>query len=427
MNTVISILSRWIRPQDLVWLLLFSALALVSNNPSRQEIAILVCLALLQIVEPRVPHFATDRGAVSAILLKLALCWSLIGWTGGISSTHYVILILPVLSAATTLNLAGTFAIAVLACLAYLSFLLYVDWTRYEFTAEAFSEVGIRVILLPVVAFLTHQLAEENRVEARRSQAVAAQLEAANQDLQAAQAAIRRSERLAALGQLTAGLAHELRNPLGTVRASAEMLGKSIPAENEIGRELAGFIASEVDRTNSLITRFLEFARPIHLRLQETDLAQVIDIAIEELGRHNPPLPISVHRNYSPDIPKVRVDAELLQRVFYNLLVNAAQATPAGGTVTAKTRATGDAVEVSIIDRGKGIARDNLESIFNPFFTTRADGVGLGLAIVSKIVDEHEGRIEVESQPGAGSIFRVVLPAAGVRIPEAVGSGEKLV
>jgi signal transduction histidine kinase len=211
------------------------------------------------------------------------------------------------------------------------------------------------------------------------------------------------------LGQLTAGLAHELRNPLGTIRASAEMLSKNTAAEDAVASELAGFIVTEVDRTNSLITRFLEFARPLKLRLSSTNLADVLDRAINELSQHSPPYDVSVFKNYAPDIPLLHLDAELMQRVFYNLLLNATQATAPGGTVTVKARPYGAGVEVSVIDRGGGIARENLESIFNPFFTTRTEGVGLGLAIVSKIVDEHGGRITVESEPGAGSIFRVHL------------------
>jgi two-component system sensor histidine kinase HydH len=319
-------------------------------------------------------------------------------------------LLLPVVSAATTLSLGGTISFTLLACAAYLSFLRYIDWTRQELTPEAFGEIGLRVLFLVVVAFLTHQLAEANRIEARKYHAAAVQLEAANQSLRAAEAAVRRSERLAALGQLTAGLAHELRNPLGTMRASAEMLEKNVMVENDIAKELAGFISTEVDRANSLITRFLEFARPLKLKLQKTDLAQVADRAIAELARHNPPYEVTVHRNYSPDVPALDLDAELMERVVYNLLLNAAQATPRGGAVTIKTREAGGTTELSVIDRGSGIAREHLESIFNPFFTTRNEGVGLGLAIVSKIIDEHRGSLSVESEPGHGSVFRVLLP-----------------
>lgn len=399
-----------VRTQDLVWLLLFAALAVVSSTQTRQEITLLLSLGVFQLIEPRIAYFSTDRGSGIAVLIKLALCYLLIGYTGGISSTYYLALLLPVVSAATTLTAFATVVVTVLACLGYLSFLLFLDWSHQELTPYATGELGLRVVFLPVVAVLTHRLAEANRVEARKYQAAAEQLEVANRSLQQAEDAVRRADRLAALGQLTAGLAHELRNPLGTMRASAELLKKNVAHENAVALELAGFISSEVDRTNSLITRFLDFARPMHLRHDSASLTEVVDRAIRELEQHNPPYNITVYRNYSPDIPPLTIDAELIQRVIYNLLLNAAQATPAGGAITVKARLAGDRVEVAVIDRGPGIEERHRENIFNPFFTTKTDGVGLGLAIVSKIVDEHGGRISVESQPGSGAIFRVDLP-----------------
>jgi signal transduction histidine kinase len=400
---------RPVRTQDLVWILLFTALAWFSPYRTPIEIGLLVCLGVLQILEPRIAVFATDRGAVFAILAKLGLCYLLIGWTEGINSAYYLTLLLPVISAATMLNRAGTIAIVVLTCLSYASFLLFVDWSAAEWDPVGIRQLALRLVFVPVVGFVTWQLAEANRAEARKSQAVARQLAEANRSLQEAEAAMRRADRLAALGQLTAGLAHELRNPLGTIRASAEMLEKSQGGGDPVGRELAGFIACEVDRTNSLITRFLEFARPLKLRLAATELGEVLDRAVAELERHNPPYAVSVHKNYAPDISPLSLDAELMQRVFYNLLLNAAQVTAPGGSITVKTRPFGTGAEVSVIDRGAGIAPEHLENIFNPFFTTRQEGVGLGLAIVSKIVDEHGGRITVESEPGQGSVFRVFL------------------
>ncbi len=210
------------------------------------------------------------------------------------------------------------------------------------------------------------------------------------------------------MGQLSAGLAHELRNPLGTIRGSAEMLTRSVSAENEVAREVAGFISSEVDRANSLITRFLHFARPLELRPDTADLTQTIDRAVANVEREAPG--IAIYKNYAPEIPPFSFDAELMERVLYNLILNAAQATAPGGAVTVKTRAAADAVEISVIDRGSGIDAKNLGAIFNPFFTTKPEGVGLGLAIVAKIVDEHGGKIAVESEPGKGSVFQVLLP-----------------
>ena len=242
---------------------------------------------------------------------------------------------------------------------------------------------------------------------------MAEKLADANLHLREAEAAVRRSDRLAALGQLSAGLAHELRNPLGTIRASAEMLARSVAAEGEVAREMAGFILSEADRTNSLVTRFLEFARPLQLRLSPSDLSQVIDTAAAQVDREAASSQITIYKNYSPDIAPFPFDAELMERVIYNLLLNAAQATAPGGAVTVKTRVLGASAEISVIDRGAGIDPKAGDTIFNPFVTTKPSGVGLGLAIVTKIVDEHGGKITVESEPGKGSIFRVYLPLAG--------------
>jgi two-component system, NtrC family, sensor histidine kinase HydH len=407
---------RWlqfIRPQDLVWLVLFSVMAALSPERNPHEVVILFCLAVFQVIEWRIPFLMTPRGNIVAILIKLALGYLLIGYTGGVISSYYLILLLPVMSAATSRGILGTALFTLLACASYLSFLLpvFFDWDRYLIPPDQVYELGLRVAFLSVVGYLTHRLAESTRVEARKHQVAAEQLAAAQLSLQAAEAAVRRSERLAALGQLTAGLAHELRNPLGTIKASSEMLLKGVAAENEVTRELAGFISTEVDRTNQLVSRFLEFARPFHLRKNPSDIGEVIDRAVAQLEKHNPPFDVTVYKNYSPDIRPFPFDAELIEHVIYNLLLNAAQATPAGGAVTVKTLQAGSSVEIAVIDRGAVIQPRDLESIFNPFFTTKPEGVGLGLAIVSKIVDEHGGKIAVESEPAKGSVFRVDLPA----------------
>jgi signal transduction histidine kinase len=404
---------RWIRfarPEDAGWLLLFSALAIASPSRYPEEIVLLCCLAILQVLEPKIPALATSSGKVVSVLLKLVLGYLLMVSTNGINSSYYPILLVPVVSAATSLGLVATAFFTALACFSYVSFLFYIDWTRYTFPPEEVRELSLRLLFLVVVGFLTHRLAAASREERLRYQATAEELAAANRSLQAAEAAVSRSQRLAALGQLSAGLAHELRNPLGTIRASAEMLRKSIPSDNQVATEMVNFIAAEVDRSNSLITRFLEFARPLQLRLEAVELNEVLDRAVARLERGGANRGVTVYRNYSPDIRPFPLDAELMEHVIYNLLLNAAQASPPGGAVTIKTRPTNGSVEISVIDRGSGIDPKHRENIFNPFFTTKPDGVGLGLAIVTKIVDQHGGRITVESELGKGSVFRLYLP-----------------
>lgn len=399
---------RWmrvIRPQDVVWVLLFLLLAVMSPYGDASLYTMLAALASVQVAESKAPALASTRGRILGIVFKFLVCFLLIGYTGGVESVYWPVLLLPVVSAATFFGLLGTMTVAVVAGMVYLSMLSFVDFTRYPLDVPA--QVA-RVVFLAMIGNLAHRLAGDLRTQTQEARNAASQLAAANQQIHEAEEAVRRSDRLAALGQLSAGLAHELRNPMGTIRASAEMLTRSLSGENEVAREVAGFISTEVDRANSLITRFLQFARPLEIRPERADLEQMLDRAIALVEREAPG--IAIYRNYAPGIPPFPFDAELMERVVYNLVLNAAQATPEGGAVTVKTRATGDTAEVAVIDRGAGIDAKHVETIFNPFFTTKPQGVGLGLAIVSKIVDEHGGKIAVESELGKGSVFRVLLP-----------------
>jgi signal transduction histidine kinase len=401
---------KWVRPQDIVLLVLFTAMAAASPTLDASEAALLIVLATLQIGGPKLPFLGTAGGKVLWIFLQVAFAYLLIGYTGGLISNYYLILLLPVISAATYLGVVGTLLFTLLSCGSYISFVLFVDFARFSIDPDQIRILVMRLLFLAVAGNLVNVLAETLRVQSANYRKAAEDLADANRQLGAAEAAVRRSERLAALGQLSAGLAHELRNPLGTMKASAEMLMRNVAAENETAREVAGFISSEVDRTNSLVTRFLEFARPLKPRVATADVAEILDRAVALVERDAPQYHVTVYKNYSPDLAPFPIDAELMERVFYNLLINAAQASPGGGTITVKTRPADGMAEVSVIDRGQGIAKKDLEEIFNPFFTTKPEGSGLGLAIVSKIVDEHGGRIAVESEPGKGSVFRIYLP-----------------
>jgi signal transduction histidine kinase len=397
---LVSRLGKFVRPHDLIWIFVFGLLAVSSPERDPKVIALILLLGIVQVVERHL-------NPAVAVILKLAICYGFIGWGGGISSSLYLVLLLPTISAATNFEVWGTLAATIGAVGVYLSFLIWLNVYDQYIDPDQIWELVFRCVFIFVVAFLTYQIASQKRVEAAKLKETAARL-------QEAQAEIRRSERLAALGQLSAGLAHELRNPLGTMRSSAELLGRNVPADNEIAKEMASFIVSEADRTNSLITRFLAFARPEHLKIEKGDISVLLDRVIQRFQREraaDAPA-VSLYTNYSPDIPQIPFDAELLERVFYNLIENAAQASSPGASITVKTKPAGDHVEIAVIDRGSGIDPKNLENIFNPFFTTKQSGVGLGLAIVSKIIDEHAGRINVESSPGEGAVFRVYLPVA---------------
>jgi signal transduction histidine kinase len=392
-----------VRAQDAPMVLLFGILIFFAHDIS--EKSLLTGLAILQLIEGRIQWLGTLWGRTTSVVLQLILAYLLIGYTGTFGSPYYLVLLLPVVSAASYLGVAGTLAGSFGAVGVYLSFLLFIDWKESFIPEEGIHTLAIRCLVPCIAAIVVNSLGAAVRTQSARYKAAAEELAVANQNLLVAEAAVRRSERLAALGQLSAGLAHELRNPLSSIKGSANLLERSVPRDSAVAKELAEIISSEVDRTNSLVTRFLDFARPLEPRRQVTDIREVIDRAARRA-------PASVIRDYSPSLPLLPIDPELMEQVFLNLITNAAQASAPESPVTVRAIEADGEVEVSVIDRGCGIPPDKIETVFNPFVTTKRDGVGLGLAIVSKIVDGHNGRMTVESEPGKGSTFRVFLPVA---------------
>ncbi len=391
---------RWLlRFEDFVWLTLFSALAIFNTEKNYPAIIILVVLAIFQVLEPRMKVFGSARGQAVASAIKLLLAWLLVGYADTFTGHYYEILFVPVISAATTLGLAGTFAFILLTCGSYLSFLLF---PHFPLTQEDINILTLRCIFLFVVGFLVYQQAHGKREEMTRT-------EEAARNLRKAEASLRRSERLAALGQLTAGLAHELRNPLGTIKASADMMTTSA-GKPEVMAEMAGYISSEVDRTNALISRFLDFAKPLELHAAVADLNALVDEVLNQLQPLAERRGVRLDRRLSGGSLFFPFDQDLLRLALLNLIQNAVQASQPGKRVSVEVEATPARVAIRVIDEGSGIAAEHLESIFNPFFTTKPDGVGLGLALVAKIVDEHQGRISVRSEVGQGTTFEVTLP-----------------
>jgi signal transduction histidine kinase len=390
-----------LRIQDVLLTLMFGALIFLAHDISQKSF--LLALAVLQLLEGRLRFLNTLWGRTISIVLQLGIAFFLIGITNGVESQYWIMLLFPVLSAANFLGPVGTVLSSVAAVGTYLSFVRFIDFQEYELTPEARHLLAIRCLTMAIAAVLVNTLAAAIRTQSERYKSTAEQLAAANKSLVEAEAAVRRSERLAALGQLSAGLAHELRNPLGSIKGSAELLAKSSHNADPMAKELAQIISSEVDRTNSLVTRFLNFARPLEPRRETVDIREVIDRAV---GRTD----TEVVREYSNSLPRLAVDPELMEQVFLNLVTNAAQASEPGDPVRIRTSEVNGQAEISIIDNGCGIPEDKLETIFNPFVTTKKNGVGLGLAIVAKIVDGHGGKMAVESEPGRGSTFRVLLP-----------------
>ena len=224
---------------------------------------------------------------------------------------------------------------------------------------------------------------------------------------------VRQADRLATIGRLAANIAHEIRNPLGALSGAIEQLARELPLDDTRER-LMQIVLRESDRLNRIIGEFLEYARPTPLQREAVNLAELLDEAVLLLERDPLSANVKIVREYGPEIP-ARVDAHQLRQALWNLSLNAVQAMPGGGELTVGARLlnrAGSRVEVWVSDTGEGIGSGDLPHIFEPFFSTRPDGSGLGLAMVHRVVQDHGGEVEVRSAPGAGTTFTLSLPAA---------------
>jgi two-component system sensor histidine kinase HydH len=221
---------------------------------------------------------------------------------------------------------------------------------------------------------------------------------------------VRRSERLAALGRLAAGVAHEIRNPLSSIRGFAQFFLQRFKGR-EKEEEYASVMVKEVDRLNRVITELLDFAKPKDPHREPHSLEEILEQALEVLRPELAKKKAEVEKRYEKELPPARVDRDQLSQAFLNLLINSLEAMEEGGRIRLEVSRTGsDSLQVSIGDTGKGIPGEDVEKVFEPFFSTKRKGTGLGLAIVHQIVEGHGGDIQVESREGEGTIFRITLP-----------------
>jgi signal transduction histidine kinase len=416
---------------DGLLLLFLMGLALLPPVREVHKQLILVAFGVVQLGEGWFVSRVPRRGPAYVVLIKVGLATLLIGHTGelGINSSYYPIYFLPVVTAAEYFGPWATLGWTVLASAAYCSY-LYPASQEYPEYEVAYDLLAIRILFFCLAAMIVNRFVVENRRQTKRYQELAETLAETNRRLEQAQAEARRSERLAALGQLSAGLAHEIRNPLGVIKGSAEMLTQKLGESNPLASELAGYISSETNRLSAMVTRFLDFARPLHADLEPQNVTAVLDRSLNRVATLWKGEAIDVTRDYEADLPPVPLDESLSEQAFVNIIQNAYEAMgEIGGSLLVrvdKSRSNGrDGVEVRIEDSGPGIPGELREQIFNPFVTTKKTGVGLGLSIVSKIMDGHHGWIRIAS-PGqregdgaqkSGACFVMFFPAVTENVP----------
>ena len=242
------------------------------------------------------------------------------------------------------------------------------------------------------------------------SQQMEEKIQKTTADLRKTEAQLIRSEKLAALGQLAAGIAHEIRNPLTSINILIHSLTKNFPSEDS-HREDLNVIEEEIDRINEILDRFLRFAKPAVPLLERTEVASIFEETLQLIRPRMEKQRIHVQKEFQ-DLPMILMDREQIKQVALNLLLNAVQAMPKGGTLMLRGQNSKDGqwITISIQDSGVGVPNEDMNKLFDPFFSTKEGGIGLGLSIAHRIIDQHHGKIEVESDPGKGTLFTIWLP-----------------
>ena len=252
-------------------------------------------------------------------------------------------------------------------------------------------------------------LLEESKQIYRQLERSHKELQQSHQQLEQAQFQLIRTEKLAALGQLAAGVAHEINNPLGTITIYAHILNKTLEADDPRKEDIE-LIISEANRTKDIVQGLLSFARETKLKPGDTNITDIIEETLSLLVNQALFQNIRIKKNLKDDLPTLFADATQLKQVFLNIMLNAAQAMEGKGTLTINTTHESGVITIKIRDTGPGIPPEHVAKLFNPFFTTKEKGTGLGLAISYGIVERHSGQIDVDTEMGKGSTFTITLP-----------------
>jgi signal transduction histidine kinase len=311
----------------------------------------------------------------------------------------------PIVLGAYWFGVRGGLLTAVAAAVAYAPHIRH-TWAHNEpYAASQYVEL----VIFPSAGLLVGLLADTQRMLTRQYQQAAASLETANRELRESHEQLRRADRLSALGEIAAGLAHEIRNPLAGVKGALEIV-QSRAAAGTPEAEFTGIAVKEVGRLDGLVAEFLAYARPREPELRPAHLGGVIEHVVLLLTPEAERAGIRLEHDVAHDLPPVEMDPEQIQQVVFNLVLNGLQAGPAGSRVRIRTFREGTTAIVEVADCGPGVSAEGRARLFDPFVTTKAQGTGLGLAVSHRIVAAHGGRLDYRDAPGGGAVFAVALP-----------------
>lgn len=312
----------------------------------------------------------------------------------------------PIIAAASLFGLRGGLAASAFASLAYLPHIaLHWQSIHYDYALNQYAEL----VLFNVVGAVTGILGDRGKRARARSERSADELQKAYAELRQTFEQLLQADRLTSLGELSAAVVHEVRNPLSAIKGAVEIIEDGLPLDSP-RREFADIAKREVERLDRLVKEFLSFARPAKPATAPADVNEIVRSIAQLIGQRAATQNVSVELALATDLPLVTVDDEQIKQVLLNLALNALQAMPTEGRLILRTAKAGDAVVVETEDEGGGVDPAIAARIFDPFFTTKEKGIGLGLSVAYKIAAQHSGSLKVLS--GArGAIFRLLLPS----------------
>ncbi|MDA8098172.1 MAG: ATP-binding protein [Nitrospiraceae bacterium] len=351
--------------------------------------------------------------AIAVLLFVITVIHFTLG-SGAAGLMHSILghlYLVPIIMAAYWHGLAGGVAVSIASALLF-SPHLFMHW--HDPFLDIFNYVEIFLYLL--IGGTTGVLSQMERNQRRQYEQALVRLDESHRKLKEqteilfqTEEQLRRADRLSALGELSAGMAHEIRNPLGSIKGAAEILRDDyLPEDPKF--EFLQILLRETDRLNAIVQEFLGFARPKPPEYREADVNGIIEsvaaLTVQQAKKAG--VVVALHPDRSIGIRNL--DGGLLQQAVLNLVLNAIQAMNGGGTLDIATGCRDGILSISVADSGPGITPENKKKLFTPFFTTKNNGTGLGLAITYRIVQNHKGTIDVESEPAKGAVFTIRIP-----------------
>ncbi len=313
---------------------------------------------------------------------------------------------IPIISAALLFGLRGGLAASIFTSLIY-SPHIFLHWQHghYDYSINQYAEV----VIFNLVGGVMGALGDRLKRARERAEQNAADRRKAYDELQSTFEQLLRVEKLGALGELSAGIVHEVRNPLAAIKGAVEILEDEI-SETSPRREFAAIAKKEIERLDKLVGEFLRFARPSILDVQPNDLNKIVESVASLIENQAASKQVTIERHFQSDLGLVDADKEQIQQVLLNLAINSIQAIGQSGHLTFRTQEANSMAIVEVEDTGGGIDDRSLPKIFDPFFTTKEKGVGLGLSVAHKIVAQHDGTLDATNTNSGGTIFRLALP-----------------